>query len=142
MVRYLVQMAMLLAVAGYAWRRGGWPEQAVAGLLVAIVVVDRLFHWLVVSPQYRQLDLWHLSLDLVMLAVVAVIALRAARVWPLWIASLQVISTLGHFLNAIGATMPLQVYWVMTTAPSYLQIFLLAMGTWLNDPRTLAKPPI
>ena len=121
MERYLIQMAFLLAAAVYAWRRGGWPERAVAAALVAQAAIDRGYHLFVAAPQYRELDLWHMSLDLALLAV------------TVWLASLQVISALGHVLRVLEVDMPVVVYWTTTAAPSYLQILLLAVGTRLND---------
>ena len=133
MVRYLVQMALLLAVAVYAWRRGGWSERVAAATLVAPAAIDRIYHLAVASPQYRQVDLWHVSLDLAMLAAMVWLAMRAPRVWLLWLASLQLISALGHFLHVLELAMPIEVYWLMTIAPSYLQILLLGVGTYRND---------
>ena len=133
MERYLIQMALLLAAAVYAWRRGGWPERAAAAALVAQAAIDRGYHLFVAAPQYRELDLWHMSLDRALLAVTVWLALRAQRVWLLWLASLQVISALGHVLRVLEVDMPVVVYWTTTAAPSYLQILLLAVGTRLND---------
>lgn len=139
MARYLIQVAMLLAATAYAWRRGGWPEWVAAAILGAMFAIDRLYHFLVAAPQYRQLDLWHMSLDLVVLAAIVALALRAPRTWLLWMASLQLISALGHGLHVLEVGMPWLVYWTMTTAPSYMQILLLAAGTFLNDPRRRAR---
>lgn len=136
MARYLFQVVLLLAVATYAWRRGGWPERATAAGLVASLAIDRAYHVLVNAPQYRQLDLWHMSLDVLMLAGTVWLALRAPRVWLLCLASLQVVSALGHVLRVLEVDMPVVVYWLMTVAPFYLQILLLAAGTYLNDRHT------
>ena len=140
MVRYLFQVVLLLAVAAYAWRRGGWPERTAAVALVVVASVDRAYHALVDAPQFRELDIWHMSLDLALLSVTVGLALRAPRVWVLWLASLQMISALGHFLHLLQVAMPPLVYGIMTVAPSYLQILLLAIGTYLNDRLRLNSP--
>lgn len=132
MARLLFQICFLVLVSVYAWRRGGWPEKAVAGALLALLAIDQAYHVLVEAPQFRQLDLWHMILDIAMLAVTVWLALRAPRVWLLWLASLQTISALGHIIQVIGVEMPVVVYWAMITAPSWLQISLLAVGTYLN----------
>lgn len=140
MLRYFLQVALLAIVATYAWRRGGWPERAAAAALVAMLAIDRAYHLLVQAPQYRQFDLWHMSLDIALLAALIVLALRAPRVWLLWLASFQLISTLGHILHALGVTMPVVIYWLMTAASSYFQILLLAVGTYLNDRKRWIRP--
>ncbi|WP_195908634.1 hypothetical protein [Novosphingobium sp. Gsoil 351] len=133
MLRYLLQMALMLAVAAYAWRRGGQPERVAAAAFVSQEVVDRAFHLLVAAPNYREVDLWHMSLDLALLGTLVWLALRAPRVWPIWLASVQLVATLGHFLRIIEVETPPVVYWAIATAPSYLLILLLAVGTYLND---------
>ena len=133
--RFLVQVCLLALVSLFAWRRGGGPEKAAAVALLASLAIDQTYHALVAAPLYRQLDLWHMSLDVAMLAVMVGLALRSPRVWLLWMASLQTISALGHVLHVIELAMPVVVYWAMITAPSWLQILLLAAGTYLNDQR-------
>lgn len=133
MLRYGIQMALMLGVAFYAWRRGGWPERVAASAFLLQEALDRAFHLLVAAPKYLELDLWHMSLDLALLGTLVWLALRAPRVWPLWLASIQLVATLGHFLRSIEVEMPQAVYWAMTTAPSYLLILVLAAGTYLND---------
>lgn len=139
MVRYLFQVGLLLAVAIYAWRRGGWPELAAAVALSAMFLVDALYHALVRAPEWREVSLWHMSLDLTLLAVLVVLALRAPRVWTLWLASLQLVAALGQVLRLLELEMPVRVYWAMTAAPSYCQILLLAAGICLNDRRRTAS---
>ena len=139
MVRYLVQVGLLLAVAIYAWRRGGWPELAAAAALATMFLVDALYHALVRAPEWRDVSLWHMSLDLVMLTALVSLALRAPRVWTLWLASFQLVSALGHVLRLLELDMPVRVYWAMTAAPSYCQILLLAVGIFLNDRRRTAS---
>lgn len=133
MARFIFEVCFLAITAFYAWRRGGWPERAAAAALVALLAIDQAYHALAVAPQYREVDLWHMSLDVAMLAAIVGLALRAPRVWLLWLASLQTISALGHLLHLLEVAMPPQVYWSMTAAPSYLQIALLGVGTFLND---------
>lgn len=135
MVRYLVQVGLLLAVAIYAWRRGGWPERAAAAALATMFLVDALYHALVRAPEWREVSLWHMSLDLAMLVALVALALRAPRVWTLWIASFQLVSAFGQLLRLLEVEMPVRVYWAMTAAPSYCQILLLAAGIYLNDRR-------
>ena len=135
MVRYLFQVGLLLAVALYAWRRGGWPERAAAAALAAMFALDAAYHWLDRAPQWREVSLWHMSLDLALLAALVGLALRAPRIWTLWLASFQLVSALGQILRLFEVAMPVRVYWAMTAAPSYCQILLLAAGIYLNDQR-------
>ncbi|MFC0589694.1 hypothetical protein ACFFF7_09740 [Novosphingobium aquiterrae] len=138
MTRYLLEVALLVLAAVFAWRRGAAPERATAAALILMFVLDPLYHWLIAGGgHYGQVDLGHLTIDMITLTTTGWIALKADRWWTLWVSSAQVIAVLGHFLRLISFQIDPLVYSVMIRVPSYLQIALLLMGTWLHARRTM-----
>lgn len=137
MIRYLAEIGFLALATGYAWRKGAGPERATAAALILMFALDPLYHWLIAGGgHYGQVDLGHLAIDLITLGTTGWIALKADRWWTLWVASAQVIALLSHFLRLISLQIDPLVYAVLIRAPSYLQIALLVMGTWLHSRRT------
>lgn len=130
MVLYVAQLTLLaLAVALALWR-GGWPERAIAAIMAAWVVIDRAFHIAFPAAEtYVVVDLWHLGADSVGLALFLVVALRADRIWPLWVCSLQLISVVGHILRLLDERMFELVYAIFLRFPFWLSIFLLIWGS-------------
>lgn len=138
MTRYLIQLALMILAVAFAWRKGGAPERAAAMVIASMYVLDPLYHaiWGNVTL-YDDLNVGHLAIDLMVLAGTATIALRARRIWTLWLVSVQLVALIAHGLRWMSATVDPLVYALMTRFPSYLQIALLILGTELHRRRTL-----
>lgn len=133
MARYLLQLALLLAVLLFALRRGGRPEKAAAIILVAMAIADPLYHALPGKQGiYDDVDLAHAAIDFGALAAMIAVALRADRFWTLWLGALQLIACLAHVLRAIEADMHAVAYAIIIRGPYWVQIALVGMATTLH----------
>lgn len=130
MLLYMLQLALLAVGAALAVWRGGWPERSVAAIMIAWVAIDRAFHLVFPHAEtYAAVDLWHLGGDVCGLAAFLWVALKADRIWTLWLCSLQLISVLGHVLRLVDATMFEIVYAIFLRFPFWLAICLLIWGS-------------
>lgn len=110
--------------------RGAKPEKVMAGALLAMPVLDAIYHFSVGgSVEWRDVDLGHAAIDIAILPAFAVIALNANRVYPLWIGAAQIIAVLAHLYRAALEQIDQFAYAMMSIMPSYIQ--LLAMGAGL-----------
>ena len=83
------QLIALLAFIVLALWRGAGPERRIAGVFIFMFVADRVYHAVLGSGRLLlNADLGHVLIDAVALAAFVWIALRANRVYPLWLASL------------------------------------------------------
>ena len=53
---------------------------------------------------YAHVEGGALLVDLAVLAAFVAVALRSDRFWPLWVAGLQLTTSVAHFLKAIDPT--------------------------------------
>lgn len=136
MARYLSQLALLLLVAAFAWRRGEKPERVAALILVTMAVADPLYHAFPGKQGlYDRVDFAHAAIDFAGLAAMVGLALRADRFWTLWLGALQLIACLAHVLRAIEVDMPAIVYAIIIRGPFWAQIVLVGFATWLQTRR-------
>lgn len=120
---------LLIAVTAYALLRGGRDERNVA----LICVTGFLLTALVISPvgeRFRSLEAGVLAVDLLVFAGFLAVALRSQRFWPLWVAGLQLTTTIGHLLKGIDSSLIPQAYGAALYFWGYAILLILAVGTW------------
>jgi len=125
---------LLLAVCIYAWLRGGTDERAVAATCLA----GTLATLLVISPlrqRYAGVEEGLLFVDLVVLAGFIAVALRSKRFWPLWVAGLQLTTSLGHILKGIDQDLMPRAYGAALQFWSYPILLIVAVGTYRSHRR-------
>ena len=122
-------MTLLSISCGYALWKGRADERlAAAACMVATAVSIAA-----VSPhasRYQKLEGGELIIDLAMLAIFILLALRSMRFWPLWIAGLQLTLTTSHVLKALDETLIPQVYAVAERFWSYPILIIIFVATW------------
>ena len=128
-MRLIILALYLLVVALIAWKRGGRPEQVIAGIMVVNIVLDYVYHLIFGPSSFRQIDPVHLAMDTACFLLFLGVALRANRAWTLWVCAAQNIVMLGHLGKLFEVNAVLRGYWAMTQAPFYLQLAFLALGT-------------
>lgn len=137
---------IVLAFACF-WRGGG-PEKWIAAILVAMQAVDRIYHliatggrsiWIV--SDYTAIDLGHLVIDGASLLGFAIVALRANRIYPLWIGGLQLIMVLSHFGRELAVSIHPFAYALASQSPFYLQATFLYIGLMLHLYRKKQRGP-
>ena len=130
MIRYVGQLSCLLIACLFARKHGGAPERATAATLALMYVLDPAYHFIWGNLTiYQTVNIGHLAIDAIMMALLLPIALFANRRWTLLTASAQAVALLSHFLRSISPEMNQWVYAAFIRGPSYLQIALLFIGT-------------
>lgn len=115
-----------------AWKGGG-PEKAVASTLAAMWLVDQLFHGMFTYLGVPLLiSAGHLAIDIAATISFVWIALAANRVYPLWIAGLQLISTIAHVVRALFPAISQSALAVLMITPSYFEILAFCVGLWCH----------
>lgn len=127
--RAFVQYLLIFALTAYAFRRGDGPEKWAGATLSAMVLLDILYRTLVPAGNvYNRIDYGLLAIDLAVFASLGLLAIRANRIYPLWMFAAQIISTMTHFNRELSADMEPIAYFVLARAPSYIQIIALLCG--------------
>lgn len=128
---------LLLAVCIYAWLRGGTDERAVAatclaGTIATVLVISPLRH------RYAGVEEGLMLVDLAVLAGFITVALRSRRFWPLWVAGLQLTTSLGHILKGVDHDLLPKAYGAALQFWSYPILLILAIGTYRSHRRASA----
>src|SRR5215211_4833262 len=100
---------VLFVVSAYAFARGRLDER----LAAAICIFATLVTWIFNSPlheRFASVELGVFAADLLALAGFTFIALRTDRYWPLWVAGLQLTTTMAHVLKAVDLNLLPQAY--------------------------------
>lgn len=131
-----VFIPLLVAICLYAWWRGGTDERIVALTCLAGTVATLL----VVSPlrqRYASLEEGLLLVDLAVLAGFITVALRSKRFWPLWVAGLQLTTSIGHILKGVDQDLLPRAYGAALQFWSYPILIILLVGTYRQHRRQL-----
>jgi hypothetical protein len=118
----------LLLIVSYALWRGGAPERADALVFVLMAVFQfsgRLFF----DRVFSTVDLLGFATDLLALAGFTLIALQANRIWPLFIAAMQLLSCVSHFGREVSDKVEPLVYAVLMAGPTAVGQVILLAGT-------------
>jgi len=141
MVRLLIMnpylyWSLLALTCGYALARGRGDERFAA----LVCIIASILTPVVLSPiaeRYTHIESGELLIDCAVLAAFTLVALRSDRFWPLWLAGLQLTTSLAHFLKAIHLDMMPQAYAAAEKFWSYPILIILAVGTWRGHRRRI-----
>lgn len=129
---------LLLATCAYAFWRGRSDERIVALVCLGATIASR-FAFSPISIRYHSVEIGLLLVDLAVLASFVFIALRSPRFWPLWIAGLQLTSSMAHLMKAIDEKLLPFAYGAAIALWSYPILIILAVGTWREHRRSIAQ---
>lgn len=128
-----VFLAILTLCSIYAWLRGGAPERIGASIMMTGFLAT-----LFAAPQsanFQQVLFGVLLIDAVMFASFVLLALRAERYWPMWMAALIGFGLFGHGLKGLmPGTLPI-IYMIAHVFSGYPTIALLAIATHRHQKR-------
>jgi hypothetical protein len=124
-----VFLALLFLVCGYAWRKGGAPERAVALILLVGTFLTALAASLP-AVSYDTVEIGILLVDIVAFLALFGVALFAERFWPMCIAGLQLVGLAGHLAMSTQPGLLPWAYAFILSIWSYPMLALLALGTW------------
>jgi energy-converting hydrogenase Eha subunit C len=131
----ILYWTLLTLTCGYAIYRGGRYERVVA----AVCIIGTIATVAVNSPLnrlYMHVEGGALLVDIGVLAAFVAVALQSDRFWPLWVAGLQLTTSVAHFLKAIDPHLIPQAYGLAVRFWSYPILIILAVGAWRTHRRT------
>lgn len=133
-----IYWAILFLVCGYAFWRGRTDERVVAGvcLIASIISLLSLTRW---HARYSDLEIGLLAVDLITLATFVLVALHSSRFWPLWVAGLQLTTSMGHLMKAMESDLLPVAYGAALRMWSYPILLILVIGTWRGHRRALRE---
>lgn len=127
--RPYIQHAIIFGLAIYAWFRGEAPERYAGSILAGMVLLDYAYHFVLPdSGEFSDVNIGHFVNDVVIFVALIPLAMRANRIYPLWLLAAQLISVLMHLNREIAGSLDPLAYWALTRVPSYMQIVVLAWG--------------
>ena len=133
------QLIVLLTLAFLGLWKGAGPERAVAGVMLGILISDRTYHLIFGNvSNLASIDYGHALIDMVAMVALIVIALRANRMYTLWIAALQMIAFNAHLARELTQGMSPIAYAILFVGPSYFQLLAQGLGLWAHR-RRLAR---
>lgn len=133
-MRVAAFILILLVALGYALRRGGGPERAMAAIAALMVLSDQMLH-LLVPAEYASLDVGHLSIDIFGASSTMLLALISYRFWPMIAAALHILPLLAHLSRYFDIELHPAAYMIMQVASSWLVPPLLIAATWQHQKR-------
>jgi hypothetical protein len=134
MIKLVAFNVLLFACCGYALLRGGAPERigaAIYAVGTGLTVIARQE----AAIRYGSIEFGALIVDLAALIAFLVLALRARRFWPLWIAAFQAVGTAGHIARLADPEMMRWTHAFLLGIWSYPMLLLLAIGTHNHQQR-------
>ena len=133
-MRIAAFLILMLVAVGYALRKGGGPERAMAVIAAAMIASDQALH-LLIPPEYASLDIGHLAIDLFGASATMFLALIAYRFWPMIAAALHIFPLLAHLSRYFDLMLHPAAYLIMQVASSWLVGPLLIFATWRHQQR-------
>lgn len=137
--RYLF-WAILLSTFAFALWRGRSDERIAAGVCLLASIATR-FAISPLSQRYTGVEVGLLLIDGAVLAAFVAIALRSNRFWPLWIAGLQLTSSLSHLMKVVEIDLLPRAYAAAAVFWSYPILLIIIVGTWRTHRRSLRELP-
>ncbi len=126
--------AVLVLLVGL-WR-GAAPERALSGLLLCSIGVDKIYHFTMPDAVLAgPIDIGHMAIDMVILLDIVAVALFANRLYPLWMAALQLIAMLSYFYQLMPGLATREVFDVIEIGPFFIQIAILVLGLAWHEVR-------
>lgn len=133
-----IEDALLLAgaiICAIATWRGSVPERALASVLFADLLLEAMFAELL-GGEFATQHLWlYAILELGLLVLVSGVALRANRVYPLWIGGAQIIAVSSHALLQILGTRAAAACQAIDISASMVTLIAMASGLWSHTYR-------
>ena len=137
-MNYAITLSTCVLVFATATKWGAAPERLCAAALLSMFGLDRLYH-LIAGPAVAlgHTDLWHFVMDLAVCAILVAVGCYANRIYPLWLAALQIVAVNAHLVRSLHDSLAPFAYATLFIAPLYFQIPILAAGIAFHRNREL-----
>ncbi|HWC56451.1 MAG TPA: hypothetical protein VG434_05725 [Sphingomicrobium sp.] len=134
----ILYWTLLTLTCGYALTNGRSDERIVGAVcvLASVVTAFALSPW---RHRYSGVETGELLVDIITLGVFVFVALRSQRFWPLWVAGLQLTTSMSHMLKAVDLGLGPQAYAAAEKFWSYPILLILTIGTWRGHRRMMAQ---
>lgn len=132
---YSFVLVMTLLIVAFAAVRGGDPEKWCAGVIAGEILIDLLLYFALGPRTFGEFEPIRLTLDIAVAVAFITISLRANRLYPLGIAASQLVAIIGSVAVILVDDGMGQALWAMTQVPLFLQLGLLAAGTFAHSKR-------
>lgn len=123
-----IRLALALALYAAAMVRGSAPERILAGTLLATTVLGMI----VVRLMDTQLSIsacWaDLVIDLLAFGVICTTAMRANRVYPVWLGAVQIVKLTSRIWCLALAKPALRAHLMMDAVAFYTQLTIMGLG--------------
>ncbi|RXD05548.1 hypothetical protein EQZ23_10845 [Sphingomonas sp. UV9] len=134
MLRIILFELLQLAVSWFAIRRGGAPERMVGWMLIVAAITSLAIG--IPANAFRGLSLPHFTIDILLFGGLLVVAARANRFWPYWMAALELLAIGVHGARMVDPSLVPIVYSRMIGQVAYPMCAVLALGTYHYIRRT------
>lgn len=128
MLSFLIPIAALIACTSIALRWGGLDERIAATSFIVATGATMVAN----TSRYQHTESGILIVDLSLLAILFILALRSDRFWPMWAAAFQLVGTTVHFASMTETGDYAWAYAVGLIFWSYPVLIALGAGTWLE----------
>lgn len=137
MLPWYAYYGILLVCCAYVAARGGAPEKLGAAI---IFIGSALSTAALSSPaaRFTSMEIGVFFVDVAAFVALLVLALRAERFWPLWVAALQLIATAAHAVKLVDPDLIRSAYAIIMGLWTYLVLLIIVLGTW-NHRRRLRR---
>lgn len=129
---------LLLAVALYAFLRGGREERAAAALCL-VAAISTTFLLGPLNERFSEIEINVLAVDVALFVGFLVIALRSPRFWPLWVSGLQLTTIMGHVMKGLAEDLLPKAYAASLNFWAYPIVLILGVATWRSQRRSRAS---
>jgi hypothetical protein len=137
MAQVVFYFALLFTCWVYALLRGAAPER-IGATVIGVGSIVTVLAASGPTNRFASVEIGIFLVDVACLVAFLLLALRANRYWPLWIAGLQLIGTAGHAVKLVDPEVIRRAYWFIQGFWSYPMLLLIVLGTWRHQ-RRLAK---
>lgn len=135
MDRVLIYRVLMYGICAYALYRG----KADARIVAAVFLVGNLATLLLRSSTYSSVETSVFVIDVLAFVAFTYAALISDRFWPLWVAGLQLTTSMGHVFKLIDSHLLPLAYAAALRFWAYPILIILAVGTWRSHRRTLQE---
>ena len=139
-MRMLFYWSILAVTCGYALAWGRRHER-LAALVCIIASLAMPFVLAPFASRYDGLEAGVAVVDIGVLVVFVTIALQSDRFWPLWVAGLQLTSSMSHMFKAISSDLLPWAYGAAGQFWSYPILVIIAAAAWRSRRREARLEP-
>ena len=134
--RGFLQHGIIFGLTIWAFLRGEVPEKLAGSILSAMVAALYVFAW-VDAPMddHGGVIMSYFVIDLGAFLALVPLAMRANRMYPIWLLAAQLISLAMQFQRELLPSIDPIAYYVLIRGPSWVQVLALAIGLYLHRRR-------